>query len=119
MTSAQDLDRSITIERSQDVANAFNELIPTWLPVLKVRAKRRDISDGEKDAAGQIGATLMTRFVVRSSSNTRVVLPTDRISHDGLIWNIKGIKQADEGRNRFLEITAIASVNHGETDGQD
>lgn len=111
MTTAQELDRSITVERSMETENEFNEPVVTWSVFVKVRAKRRDASDGEKVSAGQLGATLMSRFVIRSSVTTRKVLPTDRIRHDDRIWNILGIKQADEGRNRFLEITAITSVD--------
>ena len=111
MTTAQELDRSITVERSTETENELNEPVVTWSVFVKVRAKRRDASDGEKVSAGQLGATLMSRFVIRSSAMTRQVLPTDRIRHDGRLWNILGIKQADEGRNRFLEITAITSVD--------
>ena len=111
MTTAQELDRSITVERSTETENELNEPVVTWSVFVKVRAKRRDASDGEKVSAGQLGATLMSRFVIRSSAMTRKVLPTDRICHDDRFWNIIGIKQADEGRNRFLEITAITSVD--------
>lgn len=110
MITAQELDRSISVERSTETENDFNEPVVTWSVVVRVRAKRRDASDGEKVSAGQLGATLMTRFVIRSTVTTRNVLPTDRIRHDDRLWNIIGIKQADEGRNRFLEITAITSV---------
>jgi len=111
MTTAQDLDRSITVERFTETSNQLNESVQTWAVLLKVRAKRRDASDGEKVAAGQAGATLMSRFVIRSSIAARNVAPTDRIHHDDKIWNIIGIKQADEGRNRFIEITAITSLD--------
>lgn len=111
MTTAQELDRSITVERSTETENEFNEPVVTWSAFVKVRAKRRDASDGEKVSAGQLGATLMSRFVIRSSAAARKIAPTDRIHHDDKIWNIIGIKQADEGRNRFLEITAITSVD--------
>ncbi|WP_173995043.1 phage head closure protein [Agrobacterium tumefaciens] len=111
MTTAQDLDRSITIERFTETSNEFNEPVETWTLLVKVRAKRRDASDGEKVAAGQAGATLMSRFVIRSSVAVRAIAPTDRIAHDDKLWNIIGVKQADEGRNRFIEITAITSLD--------
>ncbi len=111
MTTAQELDRSIAVERCAETENELNEPVVTWSVLVKVRAKRRDASDGEKVSAGQLGATLMTRFVIRSSVTTRKISPTDRIRHDDNIWNIIGIKQADEGRDRFLEITAITSVD--------
>ena len=111
MTTAQELDRSIKIERSIEVSNEFNEPVETWVALVTVRARRRDASDGEKVGAGQVGSTLMSRFVIRSSEQTRDVKPTDRIQHDGHVWNIQGIKEADEGRRRFLEITAIRDAD--------
>lgn len=53
----------------------------------------------------------MSRFTVRSSATTRDVKATDRLNYDGGIWNIQGLKEADEGRNRFIEITAIRDVD--------
>lgn len=111
MTTAQELDRSITVERSIEVPNELNEPVEMWMTLIVAKARRRDASDGEKVGAGQIGSSLMSRFVVRSSERTRDVRPTDRIQHDGRLWNIQGIKEADEGRRRFLEITAITDAD--------
>ena len=111
MTTAQELDRFITIERSMEVPNELNEPVETWMTLIVVRARRRDASDGEKVGAGQIGSSLMSRFVIRSSERTRDVRPTDRIQHDSRLWNIQGIKEADDGRRRFLEITAITDAD--------
>lgn len=114
---AGDLDRRITLQRSTSVAGALNEPIEQWSNLKKVWARRRDVSDGEKEASGQIGSTLVSRFVIRSSSVSRDFKTTDRLVHDGGIWNIQGIKQVDDGRDRFLEITAVRNADHGETDG--
>jgi phage head-tail adaptor, putative, SPP1 family len=107
MVTAQDLDRKITIQRYTSVPNEFNEPIETWADFFTCRAKRRDVSDGEKFAAGQIGSTLTTRFVVRSSSETRTLTTKDRLVHEGATFNILGVKEANEGRFRFIEITAV------------
>jgi head-tail adaptor len=53
----------------------------------------------------------MSRFIIRSSSVTKTVTPVDRINYDGHIWNIKGAKETAEGRNRFIEITAVRASN--------
>lgn len=111
MTSAQDLDRSITIQRHVTQPNEFNEPVGQWVDLLTVRASRRDASDGERFAAGQVGAFLQTRFVVRSTVHTRSVQPSDRIRHDGRIWNLLGAKERDEGRRRFLEFTASTDAD--------
>ncbi len=107
MTTAQDLDRKITIQRYTSVPNEFNEPIETWADFFTCRAKRRDVSDGEKFAAGQIGSSLTTRFVIRSSTETRTVTTKDRLVHEGATFNILGVKEANEGRFRFIEITAV------------
>lgn len=109
--SAGELDRRIVIERATSTTNAYNEPVKTWSTHLQLPAKRSDASDGERFASGQLGSYLMTRFVVRSSVATRGILPTDRISHEGKIWNIQGIKETDDGRRTFLEITAVSRAS--------
>jgi SPP1 family predicted phage head-tail adaptor len=111
--SAGTLDRKITIQRSTETVNEFNEPQLVWADFYAPRAARRDVSDGERFAAGQVGSHLMTRFVIRASSETETVTPVDRISYDGAIWNIHGIKEADQGdmRGRFLEITAVRNTD--------
>ncbi|RVL53951.1 phage head closure protein [Sinorhizobium meliloti] len=102
------LDRRITIEREIETGrNEVNEPVYEWTALATVWARRRDASDGEREAAGQVGSTLMSRFVVRSSSVTRTVTPVDRLNYSGATWNILGVKETEEGRNRFVEITAI------------
>ncbi|NVP55967.1 phage head completion protein [Mycoplana rhizolycopersici] len=112
MTTVQELDRAITVLRFDESArNTLNEAVGVWVPVVAVRASRRDVSDGERSAAGTVGAYLQARFVVRSSVNTRGIVPSDMLRHEGKDWDIKGIKETSEGRHRFLEITASVSVD--------
>lgn len=111
MPGAGELDRRITFERASSVPNAFNEPVETWAPFLTVSARRQDASDGEKMAAEQVGASLRSRFVVRSSAQTRAVKPVNRIAYDGAIWNIEGIKETAQGRRRFLEVTAVKDAD--------
>lgn len=116
---AGDLDRRIVLQRATKTINGFNEEIETWADLAKVWARRRDVSDGEKEASGQVGSVLVSRFTIRSNPTSRGFRPIDRIRYDGANWNIQGIKEADEGRNRFLEITAARDADHGENDSQD
>jgi SPP1 family predicted phage head-tail adaptor len=108
--AAQQLDRRIVLQRFAVVGkNEFNEDIEDWAELATVWARRRDASDSQKIefmAAGQTGSFIVSRFTIRSSLVTRSVTPVDRIIHDGKVWDIKGVKEADEGRHRFLEITA-------------
>ncbi len=116
---AGDLDRRIVVQRFTTTTNEFNENTEIWADLQKVWARRRDVSDGEKEAAGQVGSVLVSRFVVRSSIASRNFRATDRIFYDGAPWNIQGIKETNEGRNRFLEITAARDADHGEVHSQD
>ncbi|MBB4185828.1 SPP1 family predicted phage head-tail adaptor [Sinorhizobium terangae] len=112
MPGAGKLDRRITIERETETGrNEVNEPVYEWTALTTVWARRRDASDGEREAAGQVGSTLMTRFVVRSSSVTRTVTPVDRLNYSDATWNILGVKETEEGRNRFIEITAIRDAD--------
>lgn len=106
-----ELDRRVTLQRSQEVMNGLNEPELTWSDLATVWARRRDLSDGEKEAAGQLGASLISRFVVRSTAVTRALAPSDRLFHEGRVWSIKGIKEADLGRNRFIEITGATDLD--------
>lgn len=104
--AAGKVDRRIVIQRATTVPNELNEPVETWATYATVWASREDVSDGEKMSAGQVSSMLMSRFVIRSSLTAKGVTPKDRISHDGGIWNIFGIKETRHGRNRFIEITA-------------
>lgn len=111
MPGAGYLDRRIVIERATVTYNSFNEQVETWAPYTTVWASRKDVSDGEKMAAGQVGATLSSRFVIRSNATTEAIKSTDRINYDGSLWSIFGTKETAEGRNRFLEITAAKDAD--------
>lgn len=120
--TAQDLDRRITIQRAGKVTNAFNEEEDAWSDLTTIWARRRDVSDSQKIeylAAGKIGSFLVARFTVRSTSLTRSITPVDRIFHDARAWQINGVKELDEGRRRFLEITASVDADGKNDEDQD
>lgn len=105
------LDRRITFERHSETGrDEFNEPVYGWAVVATVWASRRDASDGEREASGQVGSSVMTRFVIRSSSMSRTFTPKDRINYQGF-WNIEGIKETVDGRGRFIEVTAIRETD--------
>lgn len=72
---------------------------PVW-------GSRADGSEAEGPAAGMIEATMVSRFVVRSSPFTRSITPKDRLVEGGLVFDIVGIRQI--GLRNALEITAKA-----------
>lgn len=110
-----DLNRTVTIRRKTVTHNALNEEVETWADFFTCKARRRDFSDGEAIAAQQFGSFLRSRFVVRSSSETRTLTPVDELAHDGETWSIHGVKELNEGQFRFIEITA---AKDNDADGQ-
>lgn len=107
MKGAGKLDRRVTIERVVDgQLNGFGEPGETWSNYVTVWASRQDVSDGEKAGAGQRDSALVSRFVIRSNSQTKTITTVDRLVYDGFTWNILGAKETAHGRNRYIELTA-------------
>ena len=75
---------------------------PVW-------GSRKDVSDGERAAAGGIYGEVSARFVIRSSTFARGIAPKDEFTCDGRRWRIIGIKEL--GRNNLLELTAVARLD--------
>lgn len=111
MTSAGDLNRLIVIERATETRNDLNEPVRTWADFATLWAKREDVSDGEMISAGELGAFLGARFTVRRSVVTRTITPTDRLRHDGAIWNIQTVREKRNEALAFLELRAVREVN--------
>lgn len=117
MAGAGDLDRRIRFERDQlgrdDMGGTTSE---GWAPLGTVWANRADASDGETYKAEETAGTRVTRFRVRSSRMTRAVTTKDRISFRDAIageqlYEILGVKETTQGRNRFLEFSAVVRTD--------
>lgn len=105
------LDRRIQFRRYTETQGPFGT-VEEWIDHgLQVWAHRSDIKDSEKIQAGQVLATLTTRFTVRSSEFTRDINAKDRIKHAGLTFDIQGVKESADGRLQFLELTASARAD--------
>ncbi len=100
------LDVRIVIQRATTTPDGFNEGAETWSTLATVWAKAQPVSDGERWQAGQTLANETTRFTIRWASWVSSVNPRDRISYDGRIWDIQGVKNI--GRDAYREITATA-----------
>lgn len=100
------LDRRISILRASAVNDEFNQPVETWATLATVWAEAKPVSDGERMKAGQTLADKMIRFTIRYSSTVADVDPRDRITYDGRVFDISGIKEI--GRRVGLEITATA-----------
>ncbi len=112
MSGAAKLDRRVQFQRQIIGDDGYGNVIVGWQDHgSPVSASRTDVSDMEKATAGSIEASLLSRFVVRSTGFTLDLDPKDRLTQGGLTWNILAIKEAKDGRHRFLEITARARTD--------
>lgn len=106
MISANDLNRLIMIERPTKADNGLTTAITGWDPIFPMWAQRKDVSDAEKFNAQQVGRNLTTRFRVRNNADSRTVTTEDRISCEGVVYQIIGIKESDD---ETLEFTAVSA----------
>lgn len=107
---ASNLDRSIIIQRATDARDSFNNPVAvSWNDLIRVRASKKDISDGERIAAQEVGADITMRFQVRWSRTIATVTPKDRILFEGKTYGILGVKEL--GRRVGREITATARID--------
>lgn len=109
MIGAGALDRRIQFQRAVIVDDGLASAeswddhgTPVW-------AAKTDVSDGERWRAGEVSANITTRFQVRWSQFSADITPKDRLTYDGRIYDIVGIKEI--GRRVGLEITAAARAD--------
>jgi len=100
------LNRRIQVQRATETPDAFGGPQITWADHgAPIFARRRDVSDAERISAGKWDNKLVTRFTVRSTAFSRDIRRTDRLVHEGITFEIDGIKEVPDSR-AFLEITA-------------
>jgi head-tail adaptor len=104
------LDRRVQFYRATYSDDGFGQ-VQTFAPYGGTQpARRRDVSDGEKFRANEVQSMLMTRFLVRYSAFTAGLVAQDKLTCEGLSFDIVGIKQTDN-RRQFIEITAVARTD--------
>lgn len=107
--TASKLDRIVLFHRANLVDDGFST-VEVWEPYGTPQwALRQDVKDSEKWAAGQVQATISTRFHIRSTEFTRTIDARDRIECEGTTFNITGTKQVHPGRRQLIEISAVAN----------
>ena len=115
--SAGALDRRITLQRAQDIPNAFNEGEPNWVDLATVWASKEDVSDAERSRAGQTEAVITTRFQVRLpdrrywAGDGPDLNPKDRLVYGRTVYAIVAVKEI--GYRERLEISATARADQG------
>jgi SPP1 family predicted phage head-tail adaptor len=102
------LDRRVTIERATMADDGFGQA-PTWAELATVWASKRDVSDAERFASGEVAAQITTRFRIRWSSVVAGIDPRDRLICEGRTYDIVAVKEI--GRREGLEITAAARAD--------
>lgn len=108
MGVASRLDRQVQFHRRSLVEGPFG-MEETWAPHGgPIWALRQDVSDQEQWRAAEVQATISTRFQVRSTEFTRDIDPRDKIECEGALFNITGVKEAQQyGRRQLIEISAV------------
>lgn len=105
------LDRRVQFWRATRVDDGFSQVLE-WAPHgPHVLAQKADVSDAERWRAGEVAATITTRFVVRWIGRTADLTPADRLECEGRMYDIQGIKEPPGTRRRWLEITASARAD--------
>jgi head-tail adaptor len=109
MIGLGELDRTaVFLLASETGRNALNEPIMGAPSSLRAKVRRKDVSDQERISAGKESSVVMSRFILLSRPATRTITPAHTFECDGRAWSIEGIKQLSQGRNLFLEITAVS-----------
>lgn len=105
--NAGQLDRRIQVQRATQTPDGYGGFTSEWADHGAPQpARRRDVSDAERMNAGAWDNKLVTRFVIRASAFGRGIRRYDRIVHEGVTFEIDGIKEVPGQRRGFLEITA-------------
>ena len=104
--NAGNLNRRIQIQRTTQTPDGQGGFEDDWNNLgAPIFARRRDVSDSERMMAGRWDNKLVTRFVIRATGFGRSITRFDRIVHEGVVYEIDGIKEVPDTR-AFLEITA-------------
>lgn len=108
MLNAGGLDRRIVLHRrGEEIGrDAFNAPIFGSDVALTVSAAFRPLSDSERMAASEVGATMTARLQIRWSADVAALSPLWWLTFDGRTFDIVGVKEI--GRREGIEITAAA-----------
>ena len=97
------LDREGLIEKQSTTRNAFNEVIGGWVKVCCVPCGKLEKAAAEKETeSGRLTEFGDVEFLIRYRCDLK---PTMRISVEGVVYQITGIKEGP-GRRRWLVLNA-------------
>ncbi|AQZ50528.1 phage head closure protein [Martelella mediterranea] len=101
---AGNLDQIVTIQRSAQTLNEYGAPVFTWTDIDTLRAQKVEASTDE--FLRDYGATDETAVVFRVRWRDGIT-PADRIIHDGLIFDLKQVKEI--GRRKGLELRCVST----------
>ena len=99
-------DRKVKLERWGITRDEWNNPVEGWTTISEPWASKYDVSDTERLRAAEVGSTLTTRFVIRWSKKVADFNTKDRLTCEGLAYDVVGVKEL--GRREYIEITAAA-----------
>lgn len=106
--NAADLNRRIQILRGERTPDGRGGWSVVWQNYGgPIWARRRDVKDAERVIAGLWQGKLVTRFTIRATPFSRSIRRNDELEHEGIVYEIDGIKEVIDSRE-FLEITAMS-----------
>lgn len=105
--NAGDMDRRLTLHLVSTFDDGLSA-VEIFTPGPTVWASKTEVSDAERWRAGQVQASVTTRFQVRYSPTTAGLTPQDRVECEGTTYNITAIKEI--GRREGIEITGAALI---------
>ena len=101
MLGAGARDRKIIVQRATVTQNEFNEPVEAWTELVTLWARERPLKGQERFNSPQILGERVSTFETLFYPGITI---KDRISYDGLYWNITNI--AEQGRGEGLAISA-------------
>lgn len=109
---AGSLTERVAVEEPLTTQDDTGEEITTWSPVASVWGAVEPLTGREKLQAGQVGATMDTRFRIRWTPAMERINAKWRLTHDEVIYNIVSVAQVGMAR-REIEIMATSGLNAG------
>lgn len=110
MTGAGELNQTIGFERNTAGRTAMGgAAAPSWTPLGSRKAKILYGTGAERRAAAGEQAVQPATFRVRADTLTKSITQKDRITVDGLAWDITSIAPIGGPSPTFIDFTAMAS----------
>ncbi|HAR50368.1 MAG: phage head closure protein [Rhodobacteraceae bacterium] len=105
---AGELKSIVQFERYTTVDDGFGKVENWSSHGDPVRARKTEVSDGERWRASEVGAVITARFLLRWSVFTAGITAKDRLICEGRKYEITGGPREVHGRRRYVELSCAA-----------